>query len=201
MTEPTPSRDSRRAILAFEATEGGAGVLGRLVAEGDGVARVARAALELMHLENIDAAVAARDPILLRDKEGAECVKGCYRCLLSYYNQPDHELIDRTDAVARRLLLRMVCSTVDPATRQQAAQSEWANALKRWSFPPADPEPLVVAEMKLPLVWRAFLVVGATPPLDDHVRQALAAKGYTIADLPPEPGETAPDGLAALLGG
>ena len=50
-----------------------------------------------MHLENIDAAVAARDPILLRDKEGAECVKGCYRCLLSYYNQPDHELIDRTD--------------------------------------------------------------------------------------------------------
>ena len=27
----------------------------------------------------------------------AHCVKGCYRCLLSYYNQPDHELIDRTD--------------------------------------------------------------------------------------------------------
>ena len=201
LTEPTPSRDSRRAILAFEATEGGAGVLGRLVAEGDGVARVARAALDLMHLENIDAAAAARDPILLRDKEGAECVKGCYRCLLSYYNQPDHELIDRTDQVARRLLLRMVCSTVDPATRQQAAKSEWANALKRWSLPPADPEPLVVAEMKLPLVWRAFLVVGATGPLDDQVRQALAAKGYTIVDLPSEPGETAPNESGRLVGG
>ena len=201
LTEPTPSRDRRRAILAFEATEGGAGVLGRLVAEGDGVARVARAALELMHLENIDAAVAARDPILLRDKEGAECVKGCYRCLLSYYNQPDHELIDRTDQVARRLLLRMAYSTVDPATRQQAAQDEWANALKRWSLPPADLEPLVVAEMKLALVWRAFLVVGATEPLDGKVRQALAAKAFTFVDLPSEPGEAAPNELVALLGG
>lgn len=56
LTEPTPSRERRRAILAFEATEGGAGVLGRLVAEGDGMARVARAALDLMHLENRDRA-------------------------------------------------------------------------------------------------------------------------------------------------
>ena len=41
----------------------------------------------------------------------------------------------------------------------------WANALKRWGLPPADLEPLVVGEMELPLVWRAFLVVGATEPL------------------------------------
>ena len=76
LTEPTPSRERRRAILAFEATEGGAGVLGRLVAEGDAIARVARAALDLMHLENIDAAAASRDPSLLRDKEGARVRQG-----------------------------------------------------------------------------------------------------------------------------
>ena len=144
LTEPTPSRERRRAILAFEATEGGAGVLGRLVAEGDAIARVARAALDLMHLENIDAAAASRDPSLLRDKEGAQCVKGCYRCLLSYYNQPDHELIDRTNEDARRLLLRMMCSVVDPVTRRQAAGGEWAEALKRWRLPPADADPMVV---------------------------------------------------------
>jgi len=66
-----------------------------------------------MHLEDIDAATASRDPSLLRDKQGAQCVKGCYRCLLSYYNSR-HELIDRTNDDARRLLLRMVCSAVDP---------------------------------------------------------------------------------------
>ncbi len=130
-TEPTPSRERRRAILAFEATEGGAGVLGQLVSERDGIARVARAALDLMHLENIDASSAGRDPSLFREKEGTECVKGCYRCLLSYYNQPDHELIDRTDQVARRLLLRMICSTVDPTARAVSDQPvSYPQALK-----------------------------------------------------------------------
>ena len=68
-----------------------------------------------MHFENIDEAVTAADPTLLRDKEGADCVKGCYRCLLSYYNQPDHELIDRTNVEARKLLLRLACSAVEQA--------------------------------------------------------------------------------------
>lgn len=39
LTEPTPSRDSRRAVLAFEATEGGAGVLSRLINEPDNLAQ------------------------------------------------------------------------------------------------------------------------------------------------------------------
>jgi len=46
LTEPVPTRDKRRAILAFESTEGGAGVLGRLTSEPQALARVARAALE-----------------------------------------------------------------------------------------------------------------------------------------------------------
>ena len=95
----------------------------------------------------------------------------------------------------------MVCSAVDPVTRRQAAGGAWADALNRWKLPPADLEPMVVGDTKLPLVWRAFLVVGATRPLDERERQALAAKGYSIVDLPSEPGETAPSDLAALLGG
>jgi len=54
--------------------------------------------------------------------------------------------------------------------------------------------------MKLTLVWRAFLAVGATEPLDGQARLALAAKGYTVVDLPSEPGETAPSELMELLG-
>ena len=104
LTEPVPSRDSRRAILVYEATEGGAGVLGRLTTEAQALARVARTALELMHYRNVDAATAAADAALLEDDPEAQCVKGCYRCLLSYYNQPDHELIDRTADDVRRTL-------------------------------------------------------------------------------------------------
>jgi len=34
-------------------------------------------------------------------------VAGCYRCLLSYYNQPDHELIDRRREEAIAILLSL----------------------------------------------------------------------------------------------
>jgi hypothetical protein len=87
---------------------------------------------------------------------------------------------------------------VEPATQHQTAQGEWAEALKRWNLPPRDREPFVIGEMSLPLVWRTFLVVGATGPLDDQTRQAVAAKGYTVVDLPSGPGETAP---SELMGG
>ena len=65
-TEPVPSRENRRGILAFEATEGGAGVLGRLTSDAAARSRsVARAALDLMHYRDLDAAIAAADPALL----------------------------------------------------------------------------------------------------------------------------------------
>ena len=41
-TEPVPSARTRRAILAFEATEGGAGVLGRLTSDPQALSQVSR---------------------------------------------------------------------------------------------------------------------------------------------------------------
>lgn len=72
-------------LIFWEAAEGGAGVLRRLVEEPDALARVARAALEICHF---DADGAERPDV-------GECARACYRCLLSYSNQPDHALLDR----------------------------------------------------------------------------------------------------------
>jgi Lhr-like helicase len=201
LSEPTPSRDNRRAVLAFEATEGGAGVLSRLISEPYSLARVARAALDLMHLENIDAAIAAADPSLLKDRDSADCVKGCYRCLLSYYNQPDHELIDRTNSEVRRILLRLARSEVRSAVSTSGGRAPWNEALARWKLPPADAAPLIIGDITLPLVWWSHLTVAATKALPAQAHSAIIAMGFSVVNLPVEPGDVAPPELVALLGG
>lgn len=78
----------RRAILFWEAAEGGAGVLTRLVSEWNAVARVAGKALEICHFDQHGNDVGPRPgrPV---------CTHACYDCLLSYANQPYHKALDR----------------------------------------------------------------------------------------------------------
>ena len=74
-------------IMLWEATEGGAGALRRLVEEPDALGRVAAEALRICHVdpesgEEVQA-------------QAGECARACYRCLLSYSNQPVHALLNR----------------------------------------------------------------------------------------------------------
>lgn len=107
LAEPLPDRKSRNGVLFYEATEGGAGVLTRLVHDEQALARVSYAALKMLHFElpALGAPLPALDD--LHDVPGTQCVAGCYRCVLSYYNQPDHLVIDRRDRAARAFLLRL----------------------------------------------------------------------------------------------
>jgi ATP-dependent helicase YprA (DUF1998 family) len=75
---------AHRAILFWEASEGGIGVLRRLVDEPDALAQVAQAALGRCHfdlntLENLK----------------TDCGCACYDCLLSYTNQRDYPRLNR----------------------------------------------------------------------------------------------------------
>lgn len=214
LTEPVPSRDSRRAILAFEATEGGAGVLGRLSAEPDFMAQVARTALELMHYDNIAAAIEAQDLSLLEDDPEAECVKGCYRCLLSYYNQPDHELIDRTDRDVLEILLRLARSHVaravsrsegdrgaddDPADGN-GSETDWRTAFAEWGLPAPDATPLTLGAATAPFAWRSYAAVAVPGENRGNMAEAAEAMGYVFVALPEHPGDGPPLELRAVFG-
>src|SRR5207237_2654972 len=138
-----------------EATEGGAGVLTRLVSEETSLASVARRALQVMHLAVGEEGLPDRASDL-SDQPGAACVAACYRCLMSYYNQPDHELLDRRDQQARRLLLRLAFATTSGLDSSAAGSKDavptkpaasplaerWRTEARRRGLPPPHTEPL-----------------------------------------------------------
>jgi hypothetical protein len=97
-------------VLFYEATEGGAGVLTRLVNDPLALQQVARQALSIMHYDVPTEGVDWPTFDSLHDQPDTRCVAGCYRCLLSYYNQPDHELINRRDSQVVRILWRLARS-------------------------------------------------------------------------------------------
>ena len=94
--EPIPNALDRRMILIYESGEGGAGVLRNLVRNPNAMKNIAEAALKLMHYEKNDGQSWDADHMEQFDRK-TDCVAGCYSCLLTYYNQPEHNKIDRRD--------------------------------------------------------------------------------------------------------
>jgi len=113
--EPLPSEQDRKHILFYEASEGGAGVLTRLVNESGEFARVARNALSIMHYRVPETLTSRTDLQDMAETMGDTCcVAGCYRCLLSYYNQPEQDLIDRRNEEALDILVALAQSMITP---------------------------------------------------------------------------------------
>ena len=102
--EALPDRDHRNAILLYESAEGGAGVLTRLASDLHTLQAVARCALEMCHYTSVSGAWTDQTDLSNLD---ADCEAGCYRCLLSYTNQPDHTLIDRRNPAVLDFLCRL----------------------------------------------------------------------------------------------
>lgn len=199
MAEPMPTRDDRKSFLLYEAAEGGAGVLNRLVSEPTTLAQVAREALAIMHFTLASDGSLPATGSELEDQPETNCVAACYRCLMSYYNQIDHELLDRRDPQVRELLLRLVRAQTSlfpkrhsrhPSVRASAppphaddAYVELLQLLKARELPTPDVEPLVEAGHRLPLAWRSHYVVASFDDLPSEVLAALEDKGIQILVL------------------
>lgn len=117
VAEPLPKADERRALMFYEAAEGGAGVLTRIASDPASLAQVASNALKLLHH------AVPPGPWKLEDLPALEqtnalgnhiCEAGCYQCLLSYFNQPDHENINRRNADALKVLVALANAEVQP---------------------------------------------------------------------------------------
>ncbi len=88
--EPLPNIDERHLILFYESAEGGAGVLRRLLDDPYALREVAQEALRLCHFDP-----ETGDDLRRAPRAQEDCESACYDCLLNYYNQRDHRLLDR----------------------------------------------------------------------------------------------------------
>jgi superfamily II DNA/RNA helicase len=129
--EALPSGKHRRALLLYEAAEGGAGVLSQLASHIRHLSRAARTALQLMHFEFPEGEIS---PDTLKDTgtTSHHCEAGCYQCLLSYFNQPDHELIDRRNPEMLRFLCALSNASVTGTSLLQAPRLNDADPLNAW---------------------------------------------------------------------
>ncbi|GAB1717625.1 MAG: RNA helicase [Nitrobacter sp.] len=200
--EPLPARDNRRAILAYEATEGGAGVLSRLIEDPQALGKVARETLTLMHFDKVDEAITAGNATLLVSRDGEACVRGCYRCLLSYFNQPDHELIDRTSDEAKQMLVDLargqVVHTAAPGLSTE--DGGWANAFKDAGLPHPDGSPVSFSDQEMSFSWRSHFVAACVSPLTEATRQEAETKGWTLFELPEVVTAGVPDAMLSMFG-
>ncbi|MCE6967194.1 DEAD/DEAH box helicase [Cereibacter sphaeroides] len=188
LVEPTPTKDDRRALLFYEAAEGGAGALAQVVGSASALARVAHKALEVMHFKADSFSAARKDLSELAEVDAPQCVAGCYRCVLSYFNQPDHEDIDRRDEGALRILLRMVHGQVTEPHPDEDESIIESPLPTGEDFPAPDAKPLDVAGFILTKVWRKARVVVLHPDeAVDEVMAALAGKGVKTFVMPDDP--------------
>jgi len=204
-----PAPDVSYRVVLYETTVGGSGVLASL-AEPGRLATLVERARELLHEG---------------DLEGG-CEKACYTCLLSFYNQRDHELMDRQ--LVLPWLQALEGLTVTPkvsedtfavleAQCQSDLECQVLRAIRdRGLFLPdaaqetlydTDGSPLAAADFYYRRV-RVVVFVDGSPhhrdyvrASDDRKRRRLRALGYRIVVVRGEDPEAGLNDLAARVKG
>lgn len=201
VAEPLPKADQRQALLFYEAAEGGAGVLTRLASEPASLAQVASNALQLMHyrapqgLWQLDELSSLEQTDTLGNRI---CEAGCYQCLLSYFNQPDHEHINRRDTDALKLLVALANAEVQPPKPAQSAEpaatarigdngrlDQWLQALADGGLNPPDATQVTVNQGAATAAgqYKATRALVFLEPISPELQSLLTDKGWQVLDF------------------
>ena len=205
---PGPNSEQPRRLVLYETPVGGSGVLASL-AEVGRLQKVVARARELLHEGETE--------------DG--CERACYECLLSFYNQRDHAILDR------RLVLPWLCSLEQlrietPGTQGGASidrleaqcQSDLERAFLRAAqtrgLPLPDAAQKTIYDSDEPIAISDFyydpkllVFVDGSPHYLDYViasderkRLRLKAKGYRIIAIKGDQLDQGLSELARLLG-
>jgi very-short-patch-repair endonuclease len=209
--EALPGAGHHNAILFYESAEGGAGVLTRMVSDLSAMKAVARRALEICHYQSKSDTWTGPDDLKNGDPD---CEAGCYKCLLSYANQPAHKVIDRQDEKVLDLLCRLTRCEGERGRANKSAD-EGLDELKNMSTSSLEQvwlDHLSENDYRIPDKAQPLLEEYGTQPdfaysrvpaliyidgphhetafqrlLDKGISQRLEDAGYTVIRFPKEP--------------
>jgi ATP-dependent helicase YprA (DUF1998 family) len=206
---PGPDEEMPYRLILYETSVGGSGVLASLAEAGRMELAVARAR-ELLHEQDPD--------------EG--CERACYDCLLSFYNQRDHALLDRRQVLPWLQALEGLAVEIEgdedaPAALEAQCQSDLERQVLRAIHDRGLPLPDTAQEIlydrgESPLAiadfyyqrGRVVVFVDGSPHHRDYVqvaderkRRRLKALGYRIVVVKAEDPETGLSDLTARVGG
>ena len=133
---------------------------------------------------------------------------------MSYFNQTDHELLDRRDALAKSILLKLAKASTRnlesisaPSATVVAGSTPldpvWATEAKKHKVSVHDASPLVLEGREFPLVWRSHYVVVLLETIPSEIMKQLDDKGFSVIEFKPGRSnwDTAFSELANALGG
>ena len=200
VVEPLPNREERLSLLLYEAAEGGAGVLSRIARFPDQLSLVARAALRTMHYAIPEHESFGFDDLAKYEEHSDQgdriCEAGCYQCLLSYYNQPDHEDIKRRDPAVLDLLVKLANgqvnhneTTASPAGSSNNRLNDWLVKLRTLGLklPDQTEVPLQQNGWTADAQYRAARTLVFLSPVPDEVRTYAQDRGYQVIEFAQEP--------------
>lgn len=195
---PVPEDESKVRILLYEQDEGGMGLLDNMRA-ADAWRRVATRSLEILHA----------DPNTLIDSDRA-CERACYDCLLSFYNQQQHEVLNRRIVIPFLGQLLRAGVETDESSKQTweelaangvGCEPEVIREMARRNLPPptkqheiirdADGVPIAEAD----LLYPGKVVVWVQSPLhtrehthlrDEQLERLLRGLGYRVVAIWPD---------------
>ena len=196
VAEPLPTIDERVAILFYEAAEGGAGVLTRIARDPGTLAEVASAALRVMHYKQPEGPweySRLNELERLDDAGNRICEAGCYQCLLSYFNQPDHENIKRRERVVLEMLVALANGQVEEYNKEshpQAGQpssilSQWLEVITNHNLrkPDATQVPVNQNSAIAAAQYKAARALIFLEPVSNELRDTLTDKGWQVLDF------------------
>ena len=151
-----------------------------------------------MHFDTLENVLSAEE-LEQHEQRNAEgeriCEAGCYQCLLSYFNQPDHDHIDRRNPDALQMLIALVNANVTPIndeyqpSKQQATENgllgAWLAALQARQLRQPDAIEVSINQGQAIVAgqYKSLRILVFIEALANDTKTQLEDKGWQVLDF------------------